>query len=108
MEKIETYKWENELVHIPLKDRGVSDYQYTFSKGTSPAMRKKAMTGNIWINWAVCLHCKDFIRSMNVHDYKYCSCGKVAVDWGSRYCKRNWNQEDYINVIENFTTLHEE
>lgn len=104
---METYEFTNELVYIDPKDRWTSDYQYVFSKGTSPAMRKKAYTGDIWINWAVCLHCKDFIRSMNVHDYKYCSCWKVGVDWGSWYIKRHWNSEDYINVIELFTTLHE-
>ena len=101
------YKWENELVSIPVKDKWTLDYQYTFSKGTSPEMRNKAMIWDIWINWAVCLHCKDFIRSKNVHDFKSCTCGKVSVDWGSRYAKRMWKEGDYINVIETFTTLHE-
>lgn len=103
---MKTRTWENEIVDTPIKDRWTTDYLYLLSKGVSPAQRKKFDTWNIFINWAICLHCKDFIRSMNRHDFKYCSCEKVAVDWGSWYCRRIGNPEDYIDVIETFTYLN--
>lgn len=53
-------------------------------------------------NGAVCLSCKDFIRSMNRHDYKMCSCWETWVDGGSWYIKRLGN--NYIDVIEKFNT----
>ena len=34
-----------------------------------------------------CLHCSDIIQSMDVHDFKYCSCRSVAIDGGSDYCR---------------------
>jgi len=105
---MKTFKHENELVYTPLNKRGTTDYLYTLSKGISPESRRKYGTGDIFINWAVCLHCKDFIRSMNRHDYKCCSCKKVWVDWGSWYCRRIGNQEDYINVVESFTYVNED
>lgn len=35
-----------------------------------------------------CRHCGDVIESTHVHDFKYCSCGTVAVDGGKSYLKR--------------------
>lgn len=35
-----------------------------------------------------CTHCGDVIESTHVHDFKWCSCGAVAVDGGKMYCKR--------------------
>ena len=32
-----------------------------------------------------CNFCGDIIESTHVHDFKYCSCGKVAVDGGHDY-----------------------
>lgn len=82
--------------------RKTTDYHYTMTKWSSKAQREKWNTGDIWINGAICLHCKDFIRSMNRHDFKYCSCKKVAVDGGSWYTRRVWEPTDYIDVIEMF------
>lgn len=37
-----------------------------------------------------CKHCGDIIESKTVHDYRKCKCGKVAVDGGLDYCKREF------------------
>ena len=37
-----------------------------------------------------CKHCGDIIESTHVHDFKWCSCGKVAVDGGHYYLKRSF------------------
>jgi len=50
-------------------------------------------TQTILRNSIQCLSCKDEIESKHVHDFKYCSCGKCAVDGGKEYRKRigeNW------------------
>lgn len=35
-----------------------------------------------------CLKCGDIIESKNIHDFKWCKCGYVAVDGGHDYLKR--------------------
>lgn len=72
------------------------------TKSSTKEQRKKFDIGDIYINAAVCLHCKEYIRSKNRHDFKRCKCGKIAVDGGSQYCKRVGNQEDMISIIETF------
>ena len=84
------------------KPRKVPDYHWKYSKGLTKEQRKELNMGDIWINAAVCLKCKDYIRSLNVHDYRSCKCGAIAVDGGSWYCKRAGKSEDMINVIEMF------
>lgn len=37
------------------------------------------------INAIICPYCKDTIYSRAVHDFHYCSCGKVAIDGGREY-----------------------
>lgn len=37
-----------------------------------------------------CLRCEDIIESIHVHDFRWCSCGAVAVDGGPEYMKRLW------------------
>lgn len=72
------------------------------TRSSTKEQRKKFNIGDIYINGAVCIHCNDFIRSKNRHDYRTCPCGKVSVDGGSWYAKRVGNREDYIDVIEGF------
>lgn len=103
---MKTKKWTNEIWDIPLQQWETSDYLYLLSKWVSPEAREKFRCWDIFINWAVCLKCKDYIRSTNWYNFKTCSCGAVSVDWGSWYCRRVWNSEDYINVIENFTYIN--
>lgn len=47
-----------------------------------------------------CKNCKDIIESIDVHDFKWCSCGAVAVDGGLEYLRRVGNEEDYIELSE--------
>lgn len=41
-------------------------------------------------NMAQCLYCKDVVTSEHEHDYKECSCGKLAIDGGTSYLKRSF------------------
>lgn len=49
-----------------------------------------------------CSHCGDVIESTHVHDFKFCSCGTVAVDGGKQYCKRCFkgSPDDFEDLSE--------
>ncbi len=90
--------FENEV----LIDPGTTDYMNMVSRTSTKEQRNKLFIGNVFINGAVCIHCRDFIRSKNRHDFRSCSCGKVKVDCGSHYQRLLGNTEDYIPVFEKF------
>ena len=49
------------------------------------------------------IRCKkrgEIIESITVHDFKWCSCGSVAVDGGKDYLRRCGNREDYEDLSE--------
>ena len=53
-----------------------------------------------------CNYCGEVIESKSVHDIKYCSCGKCAVDGGHEYLRRcfvNTPEEDFeeCSIVEN-------
>lgn len=41
-----------------------------------------------------CKFCGDIIESKNLHDFKFCSCGKCAVDGGHDYLKRSYSGDN--------------
>lgn len=45
-----------------------------------------------------CKKCGDIIESTSVHDFKWCSCGTVAVDGGHEYLRRLGNEEDFEDL----------
>ena len=47
-----------------------------------------------------CKKCGDVIESFTVHDFKWCSCGSVAVDGGKDYLRRCGIREDYEDLSE--------
>lgn len=47
-----------------------------------------------------CNKCGDVIESNSVHDFKFCSCGSVAVDGGHEYLKRSGNFGDWEDLSE--------
>lgn len=53
-------------------------------------------------NMIRCNRCGDEIESTSRHDFKWCSCGKCAVDGGHDYLKRCGDLSDWtdISVIE--------
>ena len=55
------------------------------------------MERKILRNRIKCKHCGDIIESTSVHDFKLCSCGKVAIDGGICYLKRTGNPNDWKN-----------
>jgi hypothetical protein len=56
------------------------------------------MKNKIKVNKIQCAKCKDIIESKHRHDFKFCSCGAVAVDGGKDYLKRCFDCEE--SVIE--------
>ena len=53
-----------------------------------------------------CKKCGDIIESINVHDFKWCSCGAVAVDGGREYLRRVGNEDDF-EELSHFIKLAE-
>ena len=51
-------------------------------------------------NMIRCKKCGDVIESTFTWDFKYCSCGAVAVDGGTDYLRRCGNREDYEELSE--------
>lgn len=49
-----------------------------------------------------CKYCGDVIESEYVHDFKWCSCGLVAVDGGRDYLKRT-----YRDSVDDFEEMSE-
>ena len=50
-----------------------------------------------------CKYCGDIIESRHVHDFKFCSCGKCAVDGGHDYLRRCFitsEKEDFVELSE--------
>lgn len=60
------------------------------------------MDKKIKINKIKCNHCDDIIVSESVHDFKFCSCGTVAVDGGNEYLRRTYkkSKDDFIEMSE--------
>ena len=47
-----------------------------------------------------CKHCGYILESTSIHDFKFCSCGKVAIDGGKNYLKRSGNLGDWEELSE--------
>ena len=53
-----------------------------------------------------CRKCGDIIESIDVHDFKWCSCKSVAVDGGQKYLRRLGHFEDDIGkIVQSFLTV---
>ena len=53
-------------------------------------------------NQAACNSCGEIIESTHRHDFKWCSCGRIAVDGGKDYLKRSFGKEGYkeLSIME--------
>ena len=47
-----------------------------------------------------CKKCGEVIESFTVHDFKWCSCGSVAVDGGKDYLRRCGNRVDFEDLSD--------
>lgn len=47
-----------------------------------------------------CKHCGDIIESTSVHDFKFCSCDKVAIDGGKCYLNRTGSPNNWEELSE--------
>lgn len=56
-------------------------------------------------NAVQCLDCNNIIESTHRHDFKYCSCGNVAVDGGHEYLRRCYNNLSKIKELSEYTTI---
>lgn len=58
------------------------------------------MNRRIITNKIRCNSCLEEIESTHVHDFKFCSCGRVAVDGGHDYLKRSFTSspDDYTDL----------
>lgn len=56
----------------------------------------------IKLNRIRCKFCGDIITSTHRHDFKWCKCGRVAVDGGHDYRRRCGNHGDWeeLSVVE--------
>ena len=52
-----------------------------------------------------CLVCKDLVFSRTLHDYRSCSCGKVAIDGGFEYTKIVGDREHFNSLVLNGDAL---
>ena len=60
-------------------------------------------------NRAQCRKCGDIIESLHGHDFKWCSCGSIAVDGGLNYLRRaaKASLEDIIELSETYEETYE-
>ena len=54
----------------------------------------------IIVNKIRCKKCSEIIESHHVHDFKFCSCGAVAIDGGHEYLKRSGLKENWEELSE--------
>lgn len=52
----------------------------------------------ILVNSLQCKKCGDILISKHRHDFKFCSCGAVAIDGGKDYLRRLGNREDFEDL----------
>ena len=50
-------------------------------------------------NRAKCLFCGDIVESEFTHDFKFCKCGKLAVDGGHSYLRRCAEDMDMVEEL---------
>jgi hypothetical protein len=46
-----------------------------------------------------CISCDDVVYSINRHDYRPCSCGKVTIDGGKDYTKVSHESNAFYNMV---------
>lgn len=52
-------------------------------------------------NMIKCKYCGDVLQSFYVHDFKWCSCGRVSIDGGLDYPRRcAVSLDDFIELAE--------
>ena len=52
----------------------------------------------ITYNAIKCKHCNTIIESTHTHDFKWCTCTRVAVDGGKQYLRRVGHPDDMIDL----------
>jgi hypothetical protein len=58
------------------------------------------MIERVITNKIKCLRCETVLESVHRHDFRWCKCGKVAVDGGKEYRRRLGQPTDYIDISE--------
>lgn len=78
----------------------VRDYHDFCTKATPKAERDSSGVGDLWINAITCKKCNEYVRSRNLHDFRYCKCGSCFVDGGSYYQRFGWPEGDSKDYVE--------
>ena len=63
---------------------------------------------NIIRNAIRCVRCGDVIESTYTHDFKWCSCGMVAVDGGHEYLRRGAKSFEDLEELSELEDVEEE
>jgi len=71
-------------------------------------MREPYEERRIKVNKIQCRKCNDIIVSEHGHDFKFCSCGAVAVDGGKNYLRRCFDKRENIIELSEFEDEDEE
>lgn len=65
----------------------------------------------VLVNKVRCKHCNNIIESTYTHDFKYCSCGIIAVDGGHEYQRlmfKNSPEEDIDTSLSEYEYYEKE
>lgn len=52
-----------------------------------------------------CKRCNDIVESVQIHDFKRCSCGLVAVDGGKDYLRRCYGTKSWEEAFEDLSII---
>lgn len=84
-----------------------TDYQFFTTRDTPVETRRELNVGDIWANQVRCKKCNEVVRSRNMHDFRFCPCGFVAVDGGSWYLRRVWKEGPAEEAFEELSEQYE-
>lgn len=95
-------EWLNEFHEAEIKRHNEKLRQKFCEQQRKETTKKLPSKMKILKNAVKCNNCGDVIESTHVHDFKWCSCGCVAVDGGHDYLKRcrKSGRDDYKGYTE--------
>ena len=83
------------FVTIVQTDAGMKSRRDLVREGQEDCLDKSS---KIIYNAVICNHCGDRVQSTHRYDFRYCSCGKIAVDGGLEYLRRVGDIYGYTEV----------
>lgn len=102
---IDDEKWmffSTVLIESECKEDNETKMEYGNVIQIQPNEVLKLIRGPIKANKAQCSICKDIIESEYTHDFKFCSCGSIAVDGGKEYLRRSYKSEECLIELSEY------